>query len=122
MNGVINLSVLDGWWYEGYRKDLGWALPVEKIYENPDFQNEFDSELIYNIIEDEIVSAFYAESGSGSSTRWVEFIKNNIANIASNFTTNRMLTEYEEKYYMPLAKRGAEIKADNFSLAIEIAE
>lgn len=122
MNGVLNLSVLDGWWYEGYRKDSGWALPVERIYENPDFQNEFDSELIYNIIEDEIVPAFYAESGSGSSTRWVEFIKNNIANIASNFTTNRMLTEYEEKYYMPLAKRGAEMKADNFSLAIEIAE
>ena len=58
MNGVMHFSVLDGWWVEGYQKDAGWALPMERTYENQEFQNELDAELIYNIIESEIARHF----------------------------------------------------------------
>ncbi len=122
MNGVLNLSVLDGWWLEGFKKDAGWALPAEEVYESQDFQDELDSELIYNIIEDEMVPAFYGKAGYGSSSKWIEYIKNTIGQVAANFTTNRMLTEYENKYYLPLAKRVRKMKENSFALAIEIAE
>ncbi|MDR0765641.1 MAG: alpha-glucan family phosphorylase, partial [Odoribacteraceae bacterium] len=122
MNGVMHFSVLDGWWVEGYRPGAGWALPMERAYENQDFQNELDAEIIYNIIEDEIAPAFYDRDGKPFPPAWVEHIKNTIAKVASRFTSNRMLTDYEEQYYRPMAKRHACLVADNHALAIEIAE
>ena len=122
MNGVMHFSVLDGWWVEGYQKGAGWALPMERTYENQEFQNQLDAELIYNIIETEIAPVFYAKEENGISSAWVEYIKNTIAKVASNFTSNRMLTDYEEKFYLPMSRRYHKLIADNDALAIEIAE
>lgn len=121
MNGVMHFSVLDGWWVEGYIPGAGWALPMERAYGNQEFQDELDAEVIYNIIEDEIAPAFYDRPGGACPPAWVEYIKNTIAGVASRFTSNRMLTDYEERYYRPMMKRHAGLLADNYALAIEIA-
>ncbi|MDL2330400.1 alpha-glucan family phosphorylase [Odoribacter sp. OttesenSCG-928-A06] len=116
MNGVMHFSVLDGWWVEGYRPDAGWMLPEERTYENQGYQDELDSEMLYNIIDDEIAPLFY-----GENSRWVSYIKNTIAKVASNFTSNRMLIDYENKYYIPMSKRYKKMIADQYAMAQEMA-
>jgi len=121
MNGVMHFSVLDGWWVEGYRKDAGWMLPLERTYENQEYQNEFDSECIYNIFEDNIIPAFYKRDNDlNYSEIWITYIKNTIANVASNFTSNRMLIDYENQYYNPMSSRYESLIKDNFAKAKEI--
>lgn len=122
MNGVMHFSVLDGWWVEGYQKDAGWALPMERAYENQEFQNELDSEMIYNIIESEIAPAFYDKAVDGISASWAGFIKNTIAKVAANFTSNRMLSDYEDKFYLPMSRRYHRLSENNYALANQIAE
>ena len=122
MNGVMHFSVLDGWWVEGYRKDAGWALPQERTYDDQSYQNELDSATIYGIIENEIAPAYYNfDSHTGRSAQWISYIKNTIAQVANNFTTNRMLTDYCQQYYEPQAKRFASLTADDCKLARDLA-
>ena len=121
MNGVMHFSVLDGWWVEGYQPGAGWALPMERTYVNQDFQDELDSATIYNIIESEIAPQFYDKDNNGISTDWIATIKNTISDVACNFTTNRMMEDYLRQYYIPLAKRTAELAKDDFQQAREIA-
>ena len=122
MNGVMHFSVLDGWWVEGYKPGAGWALPQERTYDDQGFQNDLDSATIYNILENEIVPAYYdIDKATGLSPRWIEYIKNTIAKVACNFTTNRMLTDYIDQYYAPQAVRAKSLRADDFKLAREIA-
>jgi len=113
MNGVVNFSVLDGWWAEGYREDAGWALKEEATYENQQFQDELDAETIYNILEDEIIPTFYDRDSDGVPHGWVKYVKNTISGIAPHFTMKRQLDDYFEKYYYKLAKRSALLKEDD---------
>ena len=122
MNGVLNFSVLDGWWAEGYQSNAGWAIPEERTYENQYFQDELDAETIYNILEDEIVPRFYNVTKENVPAEWVRLIKNSTAGICYQFTMKRMLDEYNVSYYQPLAKRAVAIKADNCSMAKEITD
>ena len=121
MNGTMHFSVLDGWWVEGYKKDAGWALPQEQVYDNNDYQNQLDAATIYTILENEIVPSYYKKDKSGRSDQWISYIKNTIAQVASNFTTNRMLTDYINQYYSPQSIRATKIKANDYALAREIA-
>jgi len=122
MNGVMHFSVLDGWWCEGYKEGCGWALPQESLYDDTNYQNELDSATIYSIIENEIAPLFYdTDKVSGIPRKWVGYIKNTIAKVASNFTTNRMLTDYCNQYYFPQKERTSLLVADNYSKAKEIA-
>jgi phosphorylase/glycogen(starch) synthase len=113
MNGVVNFSVLDGWWAEGYREDAGWALKEEKTYENQQFQDELDAETIYNILEDEIIPAFYDRGKDDIPHAWIKYVKNTISGIAPHFTMKRQLDDYYSKYYHNLAKRSALLKKDD---------
>jgi phosphorylase/glycogen(starch) synthase len=122
MNGVMHFSVLDGWWVEGYESDAGWALPINAAYANNDFQNELDAETIYSIIENEITMLYYERNANNIPEQWIARIKNSIEKVASNFTTNRMMNDYEEKYYNKLRKRSEELIADDFKLAREITD
>ena len=122
MNGTMHFSVLDGWWVEGYREDAGWALPMERAYENQQYQDEMDAEMIYNIIEDEIAPIFYDKNKDGISSRWCALIKNTIAKVAVNFTTTRMLTDYENQYYFPMTERVTKLKDNRFNLAIQLSD
>ncbi len=122
MNGVMHFSVLDGWWVEGYREGAGWALPMERTYDDQGYQNELDSATIYNIIENEIAPAYYnTDRNTGRSAEWVGYIKNTIAQVACNFTTNRMLTDYCKQYYEPQSERSMKMIANDFAMAREIA-
>lgn len=122
MNGVMHFSVLDGWWVEGYKKGAGWALPMERTYDDQNYQDELDAATIYNIIENEIAPTFYNKSlSTGRSTDWIEYIKNTVAMVACNFTTNRMLTDYINQYYDPQSQRYEHIIANDFAEAREIA-
>ena len=122
MNGTMHFSVLDGWWVEGYRKGAGWALPQEQAYEDNNYQNELDAATIYQILENDIAPAYYnTDRTTGRSAEWVGYIKNTIAKVACNFTTNRMLTDYINQYYVPQSARTGELVADSFSLARKIA-
>ena len=122
MNGVMHFSVLDGWWVEGYREGAGWALPIEKTYDDDGYQNELDAATIYTTIENEIAPAYYnIDASTGRSAEWIGFIKNTIARVACNFTTNRMMTDYCNQYYIPQSERYAMLAADGCAKAREIA-
>ena len=121
MNGVMHFSVLDGWWVEGYREDAGWALPQERTYEDQTYQDELDAATIYSTIENEIVPSYYAiDKSTGRSSKWISYIKNTIAKVACNFTTNRMLTDYLNQYYIPQSERYNMLAADDAAKAKEL--
>ncbi len=121
MNGTMHFSVLDGWWVEGYHKGGGWRLPMERSYEDQNFQNELDAELIYTTIENDIVPKYYNRDADNIPHEWIEAIKICIADIAPNFTTNRMMTDYQERFYNKLYQRDTAMRADDFRMAREIA-
>ncbi len=122
MNGVVNLSVLDGWWVEGYRKGAGWALKQERTYQNQGYQDQLDAATIYNMLENEIVPLYYNKDKNGVSTDWVKVIKNSIATIAPHYTMKRQLDDYYSKFYNKLAERSSKVYANDYRVAKEIAQ
>ena len=121
MNGVVNLSVLDGWWYEGYREGAGWALTDRRTYENQDHQDKLDASTIYSMLEQEIIPLYYARNRQGFSENWVRTVKNSIARIAPHYTMKRQLDDYYTRFYNPHAARFHAISADNNRIARDIA-
>ncbi len=121
MNGVLNLSVLDGWWLEGYREGAGWALTDKRTYDNQTYQDRLDAATIYSLLENEILPLYYARNSKGYSTGWVKTIKNSIATIAPHFTMKRQLDDYYAKFYNKEAARFKVLVADNYAKAKEIA-
>lgn len=121
MNGVVNLSVLDGWWYEGYREGAGWALTDKRTYQNQEHQDQLDATTIYNLLENEILPLYYNKNEKGYSEGWVRTIKNSIAKIAPHYTMKRQLDDYFTKFYCPMAAREKELTANNNKKAKEIA-
>ena len=121
MNGVVNLSVLDGWWYEGYREGAGWALTDKRTYENQGYQDQLDAATIYNLLENEIMPLYYARNSKGYSTGWVKVIKNSIAQIAPHYTMKRQLDDYYRKFYNPMRDRFTKLSKSDNKLAKEIA-
>ncbi|MGB0929689.1 MAG: alpha-glucan family phosphorylase [Chitinophagales bacterium] len=120
MNGVMNFSVLDGWWAEGYRSDAGWALTDKRTYQNQDLQNELDAETIYNVLETEIIPTYFDTDERGISEQWVGYIRKIIGEVAPDFTMKRMMDHYFERFYNKLYTRGRQLKADNFAKAKEM--
>ncbi|WP_072545762.1 glycosyltransferase family 1 protein [Mediterranea massiliensis] len=121
MNGVVNFSVLDGWWLEGYREGAGWALTEKRTYQNQEHQDQLDAATIYSILETEILPLFYARNKKGYSEGWVKTIKNSIAQIAPHYTMKRQLDDYFSKFYNKEAQRFHLLAANNYAKAKEIA-
>ncbi|MBQ7571717.1 MAG: alpha-glucan family phosphorylase [Bacteroidaceae bacterium] len=121
MNGVVNLSVKDGWWLEGYREGAGWALTEKRTYQNQAYQDQLDAATIYSLLENEIMPLYYARNKKGYSTGWVQVIKNSIARIAPHYTMKRQLDDYYSKFYNKLRDRSALLQKNNCQLAKEIA-
>ncbi len=121
MNGVINLSVKDGWWYEGYREGAGWALTEKRTYQNQAFQDQLDAATIYSMLETEIMPLYYARNAKGISPAWIKVIKNSISQIAPNYTMKRQLDDYYTRFYNPLRDRSAQLVKNDNKLAKEIA-
>ena len=117
INGVINFSVLDGWWAEGYRPDAGWSLPLENTYTESSLQDELDAETLYNILEMEIIPVYFKRNEQGISEEWIQFIRNIIAKVGPDFTTKRMMDDYFRLFYSPLIQQGQKLLSNNHNMA-----
>ena len=122
MNGVMNFSVLDGWWCEGFKPGAGWALSEKQTYADNNLQNELDAETIYNILEEDIVPTYYEQDKNGISERWVSHVKNTIADIAPDFVMKRMLDDYQSRFYSKLWESSKKLKHNKFHLTHELVE
>ena len=121
MNGVLNFSVLDGWWYEGYKEGAGWALTAQRTYDNQQYQDQLDAATIYHLLEDEIIPLYFAKNSKGYSPEWIQYIKNSISQIAPDYTMKRMLDDYIERFYRKLAARSALLMQNDYAEARNIA-
>lgn len=109
LNGAPNMSILDGWWPEAYNERNGWAIGEEREYSNYDEQDWFDAMDMYQILENEVVPAFYDRGDDGIPHRWLEVCKEAIAICAPQFSMRRMIADYTNRLYMPAAVEGAEV-------------
>lgn len=122
MNGVVNLSVLDGWWLEGYREGAGWTLTEKRTYKNQGYQDQLDAATIYGLLENEIIPLYYNKNEKGYSEGWIKVIKNSIATIAPHYTMKRQLDDYYNKFYTKEATRFKKLSANDNHLAKDIAQ
>src|SRR5574344_1233703 len=122
MNGVVNLSVLDGWWLEGYREGAGWALTEKRTYSNQAYQDQLDAATIYGLLENEIIPLYYKKNKKGYSEGWIKVIKNSIAQIAPHYTMKRQLDDYYERFYKKETARFKKLAANDCREAKDIAQ
>ena len=102
VNGVVNFSILDGWWAEGYNTKNGWAIGTNEEYYSYEEQDLTDSEDIYRILEDKIIPTYYKRDENGVSREWMQYMKNSIMSTGGEYSTSRMLVDYTRKLYIPL--------------------
>jgi len=121
MNGTMHFSVLDGWWAEGYREDAGWMLPIERSFDNQELQDELDAERLYTLLENDITTKFYKRNNEEVPEAWVEMVKNTIAHVAPEFTMNRMLRDYIDRFYLKLFERSRKLKEKDNLIPKELA-
>ncbi len=121
LNGVVNFSVLDGWWAEGYQSNAGWSLPLDRTYQDQHLQNELDAETIYNVLESEIIPAYFTTDENGVQANWVKFVKNIIADVAPVYTMKRMLDHYYERFYDKLFASIQNIRNQGYAAAKDLS-
>ena len=120
-NGGLNLSVLDGWWAEGYRPGVGWAIGDGQEFAHADYQDEFDAESLYSLLEHEVVPLFYDRDVDGLPRGWIAMMKQSIRVLAPVFSGDRMVKQYTEHFYLPAADHYERLAADGFAKARELA-
>ncbi|MBN1262408.1 MAG: alpha-glucan family phosphorylase [Anaerolineae bacterium] len=120
-NGVLNLSILDGWWDEAYTPQVGWAIGRGEMYDDHGYQDYVEAEALYELLERDVVPTFYDRARSGLPRHWIEHMKACIASICHFFNTNRMVAEYTSRFYMPSAERYAALVAGDFTRAKALA-
>lgn len=120
LNGVLNLSVLDGWWYEGYKPSAGWGITEKATYPESAYQDKLDALTIYDLLETEVIPTYFANGIEGGSDTWIGYIKNSLSYIAPHFTMRRMLDDYYRKFYYKLSKRSHRLRHQDNALAKEL--
>ncbi|MCL2102747.1 MAG: alpha-glucan family phosphorylase [Syntrophorhabdaceae bacterium] len=120
-NGVLNVSVLDGWWDEGYSPDVGWSIGSGELYEDPEEHDNVECEALFNLLENEIVPMFYERDRNGLPVEWVAKMKASIRKLGAVFNTHRMVREYTESTYLPAHKAGIRLFADQCASAKNLA-
>ncbi len=119
-NGGINLSILDGWWVEAYNGTNGWAIGAGEEYDDPVYQDEVESRLLYELLENTVVPLFYQRNSQNVPDDWVEMMKNSIQTICPFFNTNRMVEEYSNQFYLPGLYRWELLTKDGWKETKEI--
>jgi glycogen phosphorylase len=109
-NGALHLSVLDGWWDEGYERGLGWAIGNGEEYADYAFQDDLESRALYDILEKDVIPIFYERGPDGIPRRWVSMMKASMNKLCPIFNTHRMVSEYWNRFYLHAAARGAQLK------------
>jgi glycogen phosphorylase len=120
-NGVLNCSVLDGWWDEGYSPDVGWAIGHGETYPDAGVQDQLESQALYDLLEKQIVPLFYKRGVDKIPREWIARVKNSMARLVPVFNTNRMVRDYTEKFYVPAFDRGQELSSDSLARAVALA-
>jgi len=121
VNGGINMSVLDGWWCEGYQKDNGWAIGAGEDYDDPEYQDQVESTALYELLENEVAQIFYERSSDGIPREWVRIMKNSMRTVNAEFNTNRMVEEYAQRFYVPCLEQARKLHAEDAAAARELA-
>lgn len=121
LNGIPNCSILDGWWAEGYNGKNGWAIGEEREYKSEAVQDEADSASLYNILEGDIIPAFFDRDERGIPTRWLALMKEAIRSCAPRFSMSRQVKDYTEQLYLPAAGAGCRLSDDRFAVARNLA-
>ncbi len=119
-NGGINMSVLDGWWPEAFDGSNGWAIGDRRIYGNQDYQDFMEAESLYELLEKEIVPRFYDRGSDGLPRRWIATMKASMRTCCPVFSTNRMVREYAERFYLPAAERWHRFTQDTYKVTREV--
>jgi starch phosphorylase len=119
-NGGLNLSILDGWWDEGYEPGLGWAIGSGEQYDNPDLQDQVEALALYRLLETEVVPLFYSRDSDGLPRGWIRYMKKNLTKLCPTFNTHRMLEDYTDKAYVPAAQSLNALKADGYARARDL--
>ncbi|MEW6709491.1 MAG: alpha-glucan family phosphorylase, partial [Candidatus Riflebacteria bacterium] len=120
-NGVLNLSILDGWWDEAYHPGIGWAIGNREEYENTDYQDEVEANSLYELLENDVAPTFYDRGRDSLPRRWIQMMKDCIRDTTPVFNTNRMVAEYNDRFYMPSNNRYKALSADDRKRAREMA-
>jgi len=120
-NGSLNLSVLDGWWDEGYHSDFGWAIGHGEIYNDHEAQDNIESHELYNLLEERVIPLFYQHGHDGIPQGWVEKMKAGLKHLVPIFNAHRMVQEYVNLYYQPCSKRYNSLCHNNFSGAKDLS-
>jgi starch phosphorylase len=120
-NGGLNLSILDGWWVEGYDGDNGWAIGAGEEYTDLAYQDEVESRALLDLIEQDLVPMFYKRDAGGLPREWIRRMKRSIMSLVPVFNTNRMVEQYAERCYLPSARRAEKLSADHLRAAKELA-
>lgn len=119
MNGVLNLSLPEGWWKEGYNGKNGWAITVGKFYKDSDLKESAEANQIYDLLEEEITECFYDRNEAGIPERWTKMMKESIQSVLWKFNMNRVVDEYVKKFYITLAKESDRISQDHYKILKE---
>ena len=120
-NGGVNLSILDGWWDEGYEREVGWAIGQGEEYPDEEYQDQIESEALYNTLEHEVAPLFYDRDEHGLPRGWIAKMKASMGRLTPVFNTNRMVAEYAEKFYIPAHERHTRLAQDNGKRVIPLA-
>jgi len=120
-NGSLNLSVLDGWWDEGYHRDFGWAIGHGEVYQDHNAQDDIESRDLYNLLEEEIAPLFYQRGPDGIPRGWVKKMRAGLQRLVPTFSSHRMVQEYVNRYYLPCSERFNTLCHDDFAGAKDLA-
>jgi len=122
INGIINFSVIDGWWCEGYNGRNGWAIGSNEYYENEYYQDNADSESLYETLEQQIIPTFYSRNENGLPVQWIKIMKESIKSILPVYNTHRMVQEYVNDMYIPSMLRADKIIASNYDYVRNLSD
>ncbi len=121
LNGVLNCSILDGWWDEAAAPEIGWSIGQGETYANLDVQDQIESQALYELLEKQIIPLFYNRDETGVPRQWVARMKKCISTLAPMFNTNRMVQEYAEKLYLPALRRARKLGENNLAESVQLA-
>ncbi|MCK9274688.1 MAG: alpha-glucan family phosphorylase [Syntrophales bacterium] len=121
-NGGLNIGILDGWWDEAYNEHVGWAIGERVEFSNTEMQNRADSRALYDVLERSVIPAFFTRNGGGMPEQWIYMMKESIKTLVPEFNTHRMVKQYYETMYTPVARRAFSLSANNYARAKGLAE
>ncbi len=122
LNGVLNCSIMDGWWDEVAESDVGWAIGRGETYANYDYQDQVESQALYDLLEKHIVPMFYERNDQDLPSEWIRWMKKCMRTLSPVFNTNRMVQEYTQKFYLPAHHRGKELGGSELSVARDVSD